>query len=184
MKTLYLIRHTTPDIAPGICYGQTDMGVADSFKDEAANVLNWLPPPDLIIASPLLRARKLAEFLAQRCEVRFDVRLMEKHFGAWEGRAWNDIARDEIDAWADDIMDYAPPGGESAHQLMQRVQKFLHDSGKIPRRNIALITHSGTIRAILAQLTDMPLESTLNWKIDYGAVIGVRVCCLTAQPDA
>lgn len=177
MKTLYLIRHTTPDIAPGLCYGQLDTGVADSFKTEATNISDWLPPLDLIIASPLLRTRKLADFLAQRCEVRVDARLKEKHFGAWEGRAWEDIERTEIDAWAADVMGYAPAGGESAQQLMHRMQDFLRDLSRLPQRQIALVAHGGSIRAILAQLADKPLTDTLNWQIDYGAVIAVQVIC-------
>ncbi|MDO9012895.1 MAG: alpha-ribazole phosphatase family protein [Gallionella sp.] len=195
MQTLYLIRHTTPDIAPGLCYGQLDIDVSDSFEEEAANVLHWLPPLDIIISSPLLRTRRLAKFLATtaNCKlersgrnvssghrtayplrVQTDLRLMEKHFGAWEGRAWDDIERTEIDAWAADVMGYAPPCGESAQQLMQRVQALLRDLAQLPRQNIALVAHGGTIRAILAQLACVPLTNTLNWKIDYGAVIGVK----------
>lgn len=176
MFTLYLIRHTTPHIAPGICYGQLDIGVTGSFEKEANDVLRWLPPVELIITSPLQRARRLAEHLAQaqRCELRSDARLMEKHFGAWEGRAWNDIARREIDAWAADVSGYVPPGGESAQQLMQRVQTCLHSVTQLPQRNIALIAHGGSIRAILAQIGGVALTDTLNWKIEYGAVVGVR----------
>ena len=176
MTTLYLVRHTTPDIAPGICYGQTDLGVTDSFEFEANTVLAWLPPLDLILTSPLLRTQKLADYLAQaqRCTVRRDARLMEKHFGSWEGQPWDDIPRSKIDAWAADITDYAPPGGESAQQLMRRVRDFLQDLTKLPQRNIVLVAHGGTIRAILAQLADVPLTDTLNWKIAYGTVIGVK----------
>lgn len=176
MQTLYLIRHTTPRIAPGICYGQLDIGVADSFDEEANNVLYWLPPLELIITSPLQRTHRLAEHLAeaQRCELRSDARLMEKDFGAWEGRAWDDIARSEIDAWAADILGYTPPGGESAQQLMQRVQTCLHDLAQLPQQNIALIAHGGSIRALLAQIGDVPLAETLSWEMGYGAVIGVR----------
>ncbi len=176
MKTLYLIRHTTPRIAPGICYGQLDIGVADSFDEEANNVLYWLPPVDLIITSPLQRARRLAEHIVQiqRCELRSDARLMEKHFGTWEGRAWDDIARHEIDAWAADVSGYAPLGGESAQQLMQRVQFFLRDVVQLPQQNIALVAHGGSIRALLAQIGDVPVINTLDWKIEYGAVIVVR----------
>jgi len=178
MQTLFLIRHTSPDIPPGICYGQFDIGVSDSFGEEANQVLDWLPPLDLIITSPLLRTRKLAEFLAlaQHCELRSDARLMEKHFGTWEGRAWDDIARTEIDAWAADVIGHAPPGGESAQQVMQRVQSFLRDLVQLPQQNIALVAHGGSIRAILAQLAGVPLTDTLDWKIDYGAVIAIRVC--------
>ena len=99
---------------------------------------------------------------------------MEKHFGAWEGNAWDNIARNEIDAWAADIMGYAPPGGESAQQLMRRVQALLSDIAQLPQRSIALVAHGGSIKAMLAQIGDMPLADTLNWEIGYGGVICVR----------
>lgn len=177
MQTLYLIRHTKPDIAPGVCYGQLDPDVAGSFEEEADNVLRCLPPLELVLASPLLRAKRLGECLAQknRCELRSDPRLMEKHFGAWEGKSWDDIARNEVDAWAADVMNYAPPGGESAQQVMQRVQGFLRDLAQLPQRHIALVAHGGSIRAMLAQIANMPLTDTLNWQMEYGAVICVKV---------
>ncbi|MDD2914443.1 MAG: alpha-ribazole phosphatase [Gallionella sp.] len=176
-QTLYLIRHTKPDIAPGTCYGQLDIGLTDSFDAEADRVLRWLPSVELILTSPLQRAHRLAEHLAhaQHCELRSDARLMEKHFGIWEGKAWNDIARDEIDAWAADVMGYAPPGGESAQQLMQRVQSLLRDVAQLPQQNIALVAHGGSIRALLATIGGVPLADTLDWDVGYGAVIGVKV---------
>jgi alpha-ribazole phosphatase len=177
MQTLYLIRHTTPAIAPGICYGQLDVDLADSFAAEARNVLHYLPPLQLILTSPLLRTRRLAEHLAhtQDCELRNDARLMEKHFGAWEGKAWDDIARSEIDAWADDFMGYAAQGGESAQQVMQRVQMLLREVAQLPQRNIALVAHAGSIRAMLAVMGEVALEDILKWDVGYGAVIGIRV---------
>lgn len=176
MKTLYLIRHTKPDIAPGICYGQLDIDVADSFEEEANNVLHCLPPLELILASPLLRAKRLGEYLAQaqHCELRSDPRLMEKHFGKWEGKEWDGIARNEIDAWAADVMGYAPQDGESAQQVMQRVQTLLRDVSQLPQQHIALVAHGGSIRALLAQIAEIPLVKTLSWNIEYGAVIVVR----------
>lgn len=178
MQTFYLIRHTKPNIAPGTCYGQLDIGVADSFEQEAQRVRHWLPPVELVLASPLQRSKRLGEFLAQaqRCELRSDTRLMEKHFGAWEGQAWDDIARSEIDAWAADVMGYAAPGGESAQQLLQRVQDLIRDLAQLPQHNIAIVAHGGCIRALLAMIAEMPLVDTLDWQIEYGAVIGIRSC--------
>lgn len=177
MQTLYLTRHTRPGIAPGICYGQLDIDAAGSFDGEADTVLGWLPPVELILTSPLLRARRLAEHLARekRCELRSDARLMEKHFGAWEGRAWDDIERGEIDAWAADILGYIPPGGESAQQLMRRVEGMLHDIAQMPQRDIAIVAHAGSIRALLALLAEIPLAHTLAWEIEFGGVIGARI---------
>ena len=162
MQILYLIRHTTPHIAPGICYGQLDIGLSENFGVEANRISGWLPPIDLVITSPLSRTRLLADSLAQahHCELRSDARLMETHFGAWEGKAWDDITRGEIDAWAADVMGYAPDGGESAQQLMARTQTFLRDAARLPQRQIALVAHGGTLRAILAQIGDIPLADT------------------------
>lgn len=176
LKTLTLIRHTRTDIAPGICYGQTDVDVAHSFAVEAAIVSGWLHPPDLIITSPLLRTYRLAEYLAtqHRCELRSHPGLMEINFGSWEGRVWSDIARSEIDAWSADVVHYTPPNGESAQQLMQRVQHMLQDLAQLPQRHIAIVAHGGSIRAVLAQLAGIPLAHTLGWQIDFGAVISLR----------
>ena len=33
---IYLVRHTTPDVAKGICYGQADIDVTATFLAEAA----------------------------------------------------------------------------------------------------------------------------------------------------
>ncbi|MCK9200752.1 MAG: alpha-ribazole phosphatase [Gallionella sp.] len=178
MQTLYLIRHTKPDIAPGICYGQLDLDIAASFENEANLILRCLPQLELVIASPLLRAHRLGEFIAQeqQCPLRSDARLMEKHFGAWEGKPWDDIPRHEIDAWAADVLDYTPPGGESAQHLMQRVQEFMRDLAQLPQQHIALVAHGGSIRALLALLADMPLAGTLNWAMEYGAVVCVKSC--------
>lgn len=176
MQTLYLIRHTTPDIPPGICYGQLDVGLSKTFGQEAHDVLEWLPPVELVIASPLLRTRKLGEFLSAelRCPLHSDARLMEKHFGTWEGKAWDAIPRAELDAWASDIMGHAPPDGESARQLEQRVRYFLDDVTNLPQRSIAVVAHGGSIRAVLALLAGTPLSGLLNAQISCGAVITVR----------
>jgi len=101
--------------------------------------------------------------------------LMEINFGDWEGRPWNDIPRAEIDAWSADVLHYTPPNGESAQQMMLRVQSMLQDLAQFPQQNIAIVAHGGSIRAVLAQIAAMPLAHTLNWQIDYGAVITTRL---------
>lgn len=175
-KTLYLIRHTTPRSTTGICYGRMDVDVAESFAAEAGEVGCWLPPVDLIISSPLQRSRRLATYLAQAqgSELRCDPRLMEMHFGDWEGKAWNDIARCEIDSWSADTLHYMPPNGESAQQMTLRVHSLLQELAQLPQLHIALVAHGGSIRAMLALLADIPLLQTLSWQIGYGAVIGVQ----------
>ena len=177
MKKLTLIRHTRPNIPAGVCYGQLDVGVADSFSVEAAVIKDLIQTADILIASPLLRTKRLAEYLAAEfeCAWREDMRLMEMHFGDWEGRSWNEISRHEIDAWAADILYYSPQGGESASQMMQRVQAVLEELARLPQRHIVLVVHGGTIRAILSALANFSLADILRWQIEYGAVIQVKL---------
>ena len=81
---LHLIRHPRPDVAPGICYGQTDLGLAESAAAVAARLRPLLPESFALHASPLARARLLAEALGTP---RLDNRLKEIHFGDWRGAA-------------------------------------------------------------------------------------------------
>ena len=176
MKNFTLIRHTTPNIPTAICYGQMDVDVAESFSIEAETVSGWLQSPDLILTSPLLRTSRLAEYLAtqHRCEVRSHAGLMEMNFGDWEGRAWKAIARSEIEGWSADVLHYTPPNGESAQQMMQRVQSLLEELAQLSQQQIAIVAHGGSIRSVLAQLASIPLSHTLSWQIDFGAVITIR----------
>jgi alpha-ribazole phosphatase len=63
---LILLRHTTPRVSPGTCYGRTDLDVADSFEAEAETALAALPRFDRIISSPLVRCHKLAGFISEQ----------------------------------------------------------------------------------------------------------------------
>ena len=125
---LTLIRHTSLQIEPGICYGQSDIDVAASFANEVANTQKKLAEMTLtaIYTSPLQRCVKLAEAL-NLGEVIEDARLKELHFGDWELHAWDDIPRDIFDDWAYDYANKAPPNGETFSQLQQRGIHFLDE---------------------------------------------------------
>jgi len=58
--------------------------------------------------------------------------------------------------------------------MMQRVHSVLQELAQLPQQRIAMVAHGGSIRAVLAQLAARPLSHTLNWQIDYGAVIETR----------
>lgn len=145
---LILLRHTTPDVAPGLCYGRTDLPLAAAFEAEAEAVLARLPKVAGIVTSPLFRCRALAERIgaARGCAVAEATALIEMDFGAWEGLAWADIPRAELDAWAADFMGYDGHGGESVAALLGRVGPAL--DGLAP--DTLVVCHAGVIKAALA----------------------------------
>src|SRR5437879_4716773 len=88
---IYLIRHTAPAVQHGVCYGQSDIDVADSFEEEAKLVAVYLPSyVQYIITSPLKRCKKLADFLCPSHNIQVSDDLKEIHFGTWELKKWDD----------------------------------------------------------------------------------------------
>jgi alpha-ribazole phosphatase len=169
---LFLIRHTSLQVNAGICYGQSDIDVASSFDKDALRIQQKLLNTqfDAVFSSPLQRCSKLANSLNMG-EPIADNRLMELHFGDWEMSAWNDIPRDIFDGWAHDYANLAPPNGETFSQLQLRGVEFLQEILAIyPTGNIAVVTHGGMIRALLAHALNMPLKGLFRFTIDYGSV--------------
>ncbi|MDE7397095.1 MAG: histidine phosphatase family protein, partial [Muribaculum sp.] len=79
---LTLVRHTTPDVARGTCYGWTDLPVASSFSEEAAVVKESLDVArySRIYSSPLSRCRELARYCCGERDVILDADLREMNF--------------------------------------------------------------------------------------------------------
>jgi len=169
---LYLIRHTSLQIGTGICYGQTDIDVAASFEQELTSIRTRLGNTqfDAVYTSPLQRCNKLAEAL-NIGELIADNRLLELHFGDWEMQAWDDIPREIFDVWAHDYANISPPNGETFSQLQQRGVSFLDSIlRKQPDSNIAVVTHGGMIRALIAHVLNMPLKGLFRLTIDHGSI--------------
>ena len=166
-----LIRHTRIVVPPGWCYGHADVPLAESFPEEAAEVRAQLPwPPQLVLTSPALRCRKLAEQLAGTAPVREDVRLRELHMGGWEGRAWESFRGPESEAWALDPWNLRPPGGESAREFWARVALVREELVATDRARVAIVTHAGVIRAWRGIAEQRSFETMLREPVAFGSI--------------
>lgn len=161
---LFLIRHPRPLIDPGVCYGQLDVEAEDA-QPLAERLRPLLPAGMPVLASPLRRARRLAEALQP--QALFDRRLMEIDFGEWEGKRWNEIDRQLLDAWAADVLHFVPPGGESAAMLQARVVDCI---AGLRGQHLALVTHAGVIRAALGHWLQLPIGEWSQLALDFGSV--------------
>ena len=177
---LILVRHPQPEIDPGICYGSTDLAVSPQQRDHTLHaLLATLPETETLYSSPLRRCAELAALLHTHrptTQLSFDPRLAEMDFGSWEMRPWDDIPRQQVDAWAADLIDYRPGGGESVLQMAARVADIYHAiAGR--RQDAIIICHAGTMRlmgALHAGLT--PAQAALQaarapMAIAYGATL-------------
>ncbi|RZJ52116.1 MAG: phosphoglycerate kinase [Acidovorax sp.] len=162
---LWLVRHAQPLVAPGTCYGALDVPADPAATQAAAaRLAAALPAQARVHHSTLQRCEQLAHSLqALRPDLASnpDARLVEMDFGAWEGQAWDTIAREEIDAWTASFASYRPGGGDNLASVLQRVAAALDAHGS-PAASLAThapsasstvpdvvwITHAGVIRCV------------------------------------
>ena len=149
---MIFLRHPTPDISAGICYGQTDMDIADIGHAQIETALADTPSFTRIIASPALRCRKLATDLAQRenLPLSFDSRLWEMNMGDWEGIAWREIDREKSELWLKDAHNNPTPNGESFRDVQARVSACINEiisDSLLHHSQTAIICHASPIRA-------------------------------------
>jgi broad specificity phosphatase PhoE len=152
---LLLVRHTA---VAGIwrtrCYGSTDVPLGLEGTREArrltAELCFWCP--QLVISSPLRRARFLGASIARaaRVPLHIDARLSERDFGDWEGRTWDDIHAETGDAMMGMLTApdrYRPGGGETTSEMQRRVLAWR--AGLPDEISIIAICHGGPIGALV-----------------------------------
>jgi alpha-ribazole phosphatase len=171
--SLWLVRHAPVD-APGICYGRHDVPVTVAPLDAAERVRAALPGrPSRAVASPLARSRDLGARLADLLQIPLsvDARLAEISMGAWEGRAFADLERDDGDRfsrWMNAWQTEAPPGGESVLDLEARVGAWLAEQrGPGP---VLVIAHAGPIRAIRRLVRGATWDAVMGEPVPHLAV--------------
>jgi broad specificity phosphatase PhoE len=131
-----------------------------------------------VISSPLKRAADTAAQIEKACgvELRLDPRLAEGSFGRWEG-----LAREEVFAlgrpdaallalWESDPA-CDPPGGESIQNIQERVVNLVKElQSEFAGSSIVLVSHVGPIKALLAAVLEMPLQSSRRLFLDPGTI--------------
>ena len=149
---LWLVRHAQPLIAPGICYGATDIPADTAATRQAAQALAMTLPPGIrVITSPLQRCEQLMQYirgLRPDLNCKSDARLKEMDFGCWEGQRWSDIAPSELAQWTDNFGHWRFGGVESVQDVMARVAE-LWDEMRTDLDDAVWITHAGVIRAAI-----------------------------------
>ena len=158
--------------------GRADPPLSEPGRARARDLADALSPVGFarVVASPLRRAVETAGPLADAAGVGIEVEgdLVECDFGAWEGRAWDEIASaspDQTAAYLRDPARFAFPGGESPADVRRRAVPALRDlvppEGAPP---VAAVCHSGPVRLALAEFMGGPEDAFIRARVDHGSV--------------
>jgi broad specificity phosphatase PhoE len=125
-----------------------------------------------VVHSTQDRAATAAETLAKILGVPImaQVGLEERNFGDWDNWEWSQIAAELDKLTTEERYMLVPPNGESWQQMETRLRTALASIASLGYDSVAVITHMGSIRALLPMLRNQPKESTLQLMPENGQI--------------
>lgn len=155
--TIYFVRHGETILTPtrkfsGI--GSLDPELTEEGLAQAERVAQEIAKlePEVLISSPLKRARQTADAIARatKLQVIDDEDWFELSFGSWDGKSIEEVrseSPDEYQAWLNSSS-YRPGGGESYDEARLRVDAALEKVlAQYPGQKVVVVTHNGVIKS-------------------------------------
>ena len=160
MGHLYFVRHgqTVWNVENKIC-GATDIELTQLGHEQAIEtghkILEMGIKADLIITSPLVRAKETARHISEVTGIPMKVeqRLIEQNFGVYESTPRDGAQFHE----AKKHMASRFGTGESMLQMAQRIYNLL-DEIKLGDKEYILVAHNGIVRIVESYFRDMDNE--------------------------
>jgi probable phosphoglycerate mutase len=195
---LLLIRHGLTDAVGRYLAGRAPgVGLNAIGRAQAERLVRRLQPSriDAICSSPLERAWQTAQPLARARKLEVDIlpELQELDYGEWQGK---DVAT--LDAEDPYWLEYNRlrslhriPGGEMLAEAQARMLAAVHALWRrYPQATVALVGHADPLKALLAALLGMPLDTVQRLQLDPASVsalelhdTGPRVLRINCQDD-
>lgn len=166
--------------------GQADTDMTDLGRSQAVRNGRRLAelvdrPQDFdFVASPLKRTRETMELVRAEMGLpvrgyRVDSRLMEVHFGGWQGFTYAELEEREPGSTAARSADkwgFVAPGsgGESYQMLLDRVRPWFE---RLERQTIC-VTHGGILRVLFKLIEDLPVAEVATMEIPQDRVLRLQ----------
>lgn len=173
--TILLIRHAqSQGNLIGRFQGQTDTPLSKEGLSQAERLAGRLANRtiDAVYASDLERAHHTARIIAKRkgLPVHLHPGLREIDIGKWAGLTLEEITAhyaDELEAWRQGDPNVRRGGGESYREAQERVVAAVEEiaANNDAGSQIAVVSHGGSLRALLAYVLGFPLSSL--WRIQF-----------------
>ncbi len=169
---IYIVRHGQTDwnVQKKIM-GRCDEPLNEKGKQQAEETKDSLKEInlDLIICSPLKRAKQTAEIINRdkNISIMYDDRIIERDFGEFEGKETKDF--DFHGYWnyyKNDIYEQA----ENIQEFFKRIYAFLDEiTNKYNDKNVLIVAHGGVSIPVACYFNNKIPEGSL---VDAGLVLG------------
>lgn len=196
---LRLVRHGEVAAAhKGTFYGGAEVPLSEhghaASLELAGRLARGDAPPQLVVSSPLSRARVLAERLAALCAVplQIDAAFLELDRGAWTHVSRDELERTEPGAVArylEDPEHHNGPGGERESQLCARVWRAIDGlAAEHAGQRVVVVCHGHVIRSIMRRWLGWTARESVRRFVPYHAVVDAECWAdgrgrITAAPE-
>jgi alpha-ribazole phosphatase len=161
--------------------GHQDVALSEKGRRQAECARERFAGEDIaaFYASDLRRAMETAAVIAapHGKPVQSVPDLREIDFGFWEGLTFDQIAAlypTELAAWFWGPGTLGVPGGESFAQVQERAWAALTGIvARHPGQKVLVVSHGGTIRALLCAALNLPSDSVWRLALDNAAISAI-----------
>lgn len=172
-QQIHFLRHGVTTAPSGSLIGSTDVELSKQGVFQAERLAARLPQGLPCWCSPMLRTRQTLEPLEKlgvADDVRFDSRLREIDFGAWEMLTFAEISNRDagIDAWKE-YHHFTFPEGESVAHFAERLQSFIEEVQSKPQKQVLVLTHGGVIRTMLCLILGLDIRNYLLFEVKHAS---------------
>ncbi|MBA4391558.1 MAG: hypothetical protein C0399_11580 [Syntrophus sp. (in: bacteria)] len=177
---IFLIRHgdTLDEETKKIYKGSIDISLSDKGVSRMEKVASFLSSHalDVLYASALSRCIESARIIARPYNFNTIIEedLNELGFGKWEGLSFDEILKQYpqlFPLWLKNPVHYTPPDGEPLLHAQERIMKIF---SKIVQKhcglNVAIVSHAGVLRIIIASILAFNLSNMYSIAQDYGCI--------------
>lgn len=182
--TLYLVRHgETAYNRDGKGLGREDVPLTERGLAQAAAVADRLAevPAARVLASPLVRAFKVAELVALRHGLQPEIveALTELDIGETEGMGFAEMRQrfpEFLETWAsDDGWQARMPSGESIEDLGLRLQPLTRELLQTAGEDVVVVSHNFTLRVLICQLLGLSPARFRSFEVGLASVTSLWV---------
>lgn len=155
MKEIWLVRHgETAWSLSGAHTGSSDIELTERGRQQATAIGDALRGHqfELVLTSPLIRARETCRLAGFEQAALIDPNLVEWQYGDFEGRTTNEI-RENYPGWS--IWNDGVVNGESIDEVARRAEAVIQRSTTV-EGDVVLFAHGHLLRILAARWLELP----------------------------
>lgn len=153
-------------------HGRTQVEAAARFAQPLA--------PDLIVTSPLVRARQSAEIMSLGLggvEIIEDPAIAEVLYGRWEGKTYHELIEDShYLEYRKAPLERPTPGGETIPEVQARGVKAITTAIEANAgKRLLFVSHGDIIRTVLCHFLGLDLKYFHRLRVDNATISGIQI---------